>query len=292
MTWLLVAICTLVGVTAACALSAGAAALVRLRCGAEPLAQQDPSLAASPWRQLVAGVGVCMRGAGADRRRSELATLAARAAIRDRSGAELLGRCRVHGACAALVGAVLFGCAAGPVGIVVGSSLGVAGFAHAWQAIAAPARRRMRRLRAELPFALDLAALCLQAGGSLTEAMVAVARADDAGPLGAELDGVARETELGRTWNQALEAWQRRLQIPELDHVVGSLVRAQALGAPLAETLAELAENARHRRYAAAETAASEAPARMVGPTVLIVLAAVLLIAGPAVITLMSDTGL
>ncbi|KUP96463.1 type II secretion system F family protein [Thermobifida cellulosilytica] len=84
-----------------------------------------------------------------------------------------------------------------------------------------------------LPLAVDLLVSGLRAGAHPTDVVAAVARALD-GPLGAELDGVARRLRLGV---DPAHAWQGVRGPAELAALGRAAARACRTGAPLADLL-------------------------------------------------------
>lgn len=134
--------------------------------------------------------------------------------------------------------ALLFG---GWLGVV----LGVLGAAVASEVVSRmePAARGRRRaqLSADLPLAAELLAACLRAGRPPDRAVEVVSHAID-GPLGAELAFVAETLRLGA---DADVAWSRFLNEPGLERFGRSMVRAWRGGAPLADILDRLADDAR-----------------------------------------------
>lgn len=139
-----------------------------------------------------------------------------------------------------------------------------------------PRKVRIRRARmlADLPLAADLLVACLRAGRPVEAAVDAVAAAFD-GPLGEELAGVAAALRMGADGSVA---WARFVDDPGLAPFGRAMVRAWDSGAPLADTLDRLAEDARRTRRAAAEERARAVGVRAAAPLGLCFLPAFLLI--------------
>ncbi|MGW5364865.1 type II secretion system F family protein [Actinopolymorpha pittospori] len=150
-----------------------------------------------------------------------------------------------------LLAAAVAGCAAGAF---VGGAAGlVAGFLVAFvvhrvlgRLEPRAVRLRRQRLVADLPLAADLLVGCLRAGRSPTEAIEVMA-AELAGPLGAALHQVAAAFRLGA---DAGTAWKGFLDEETLAAFGRAMVRVWDTGAPLADTLDRLAEDARSARRA------------------------------------------
>jgi len=182
------------------------------------------------------------------------------------------------GALAATVGALLPG-RLGILAMVLGPAGGFLG-PDLW--LRRRAAERGRRVRAELPAMLDLLRVSVQAGLPLTAALGAVGRRSS-GPLAAEWRRVGREVELGVSSPAAVRRMVARIPTPEVIALVGALERATRHGAPLSETLAAQAREARHaRRRRIQEEAAKAGPkiqlvvALLLVPSVLLLVAAAL----------------
>lgn len=115
------------------------------------------------------------------------------------------------------------------------------------------ARRRERaRSRHDLPLAADLFASCVLGGADPAQAAQVVAAAV-AGPLGARLDAVARALRLGL---DPVHAWTGLAEVPELVGWARTCARAASTGAPLADVVVGIADDARaHRRTTSAAAA-------------------------------------
>jgi tight adherence protein C len=205
------------------------------------------------------------------------AGLTARVTARDLMAAKL--------ATAALGGAaglLLAAPAPGRLGLALLTAGPVGGFLapDAW--LARRARERARGARAELPALLDLLRVSVEAGLSPGQALAEVGERTS-GPLAAEWRAVGRETRLGVPLVRALEGMTRRLPLPEVIALAGALERAGRHGAPLGDTLAAQARDARLvRRRRIEEQAAKAGPkiqlvvALLLVPSVLLLVAAAL----------------
>jgi pilus assembly protein TadC len=154
--------------------------------------------------------------------------------------------------------------------VVVGGGLGVpVGLVVAVVAVRALGRlgtradaRRLALLHRDLPLVADLLAAALAAGAPPAAAAAAVGRAVG-GPLGSELERVARASDLGAA---PAIAWSVLLGDPATATLARPVVRAAERGSPAAATAArvgaELRREARDRAAAAAEVVA----VRGVGP--------------------------
>lgn len=191
---------------------------------------------------------------------------------------------------AKLAAAALGGGAGSLLGVVAPGRLGlalvvagpVAGFLapDAW--LLRRGRERARTVRRELPGMLDLLRVTVEAGLPLTAALAAVGDRTG-GTLGAEWRVVGRELALGVPLSESLRTMLLRVPAPEVAALIGALERAIRHGAPLAETLAAQARDAREsRRRRIREEAARAGPkiqlvvALLLVPSVLLMVAAAL----------------
>jgi len=186
-----------------------------------------------------------------------------------------------------VVGALFGGAVTGPGGVLFCSiALAGIGFIAPDFAVSSRARARKERIRAELPDALDLMAVSVEAGmgfdgaiSKLTEHM--------AGPLADEFALTLSEIRIGESRQDALKKLAERTGTPELSSFVRSIIQADQLGISLGRILRVQATDSRLKRQAAAEEKAMKAPIKMLFPTVLFIFPAMfLVILGPAFLNL------
>jgi tight adherence protein C len=186
-----------------------------------------------------------------------------------------------------VTGALFGGAAAGPGGVLFAAiALGGIGFIAPDFVVSGKARSRKDRIRAELPDALDLMAVSVEAGmgfdgaiSKLTEHMH--------GPLADEFALTLGEIRIGESRQDALKKMADRTNTPELSSFVRSIIQADQLGISLGRILRVQATDSRLKRQAAAEEKAMKAPIKMLFPTVLFIFPAMfLVILGPAFLNL------
>ncbi|MCF2529230.1 type II secretion system F family protein [Yinghuangia soli] len=144
------------------------------------------------------------------------------------------------------------GAAGGAAVLIVGGLPGlavgaVAGYLVARKlrgVVSAADRERDRRILADLPTAADLLSACLTAGAAPAEAVAAVGTAVG-GPLGEELRSAAAAVRLG---GDPLRCWGALAEQRELVPLARALSRTGEGGAPLAERIADIADDCRERR--------------------------------------------
>ena len=187
--------------------------------------------------------------------------------------------------------ALLFAAAPGRLGVV----LVLAGPAGAFFApdlwLLRRARERSRRMRRELPALLDLLRLSVEAGRSLPVALREVGTRAR-GPLAAEWRTVGRKVGLGMSLDAALRGMAWRAPLPEVRALVAALERARRHGAPLADTLAAQARDARFAlARSAREEAARAGPKIQLVVALLLVPSVLLLVAAALIAALVGDGG-
>jgi Flp pilus assembly protein TadB len=123
-------------------------------------------------------------------------------------------------------------------------------------------RRRRERINADLPFAADLMAACLRAGQPLSGTIDVTAEAV-AGPLG---DRLAWAGAQGRLGADPEEVWGVLAEEPPLASLARAMIRAAQNGAPVADALTRLADDARHAARAASSAAARKVGVQAVAP--------------------------
>jgi tight adherence protein C len=152
--------------------------------------------------------------------------------------------------------------------------------------VSARARSRKEKVRAELPDALDLLAVSVEAGMGFDGAIAKLTEHME-GALSEEFALTLGEMRIGESRQDALKKMAERIDTPELSAFVRSIVQADQLGISLGRILRVQAADSRLRRQAAAEERAMKAPIKMLFPTVLFIFPAMfLVILGPALLGL------
>ena len=148
---------------------------------------------------------------------------------------------------------------------------------------------RRREIQRSLAEATDLLTLVVESGMSLDEGMLSITeRFHNA--LGDEIGKVLREIRLGRPRMAALEHMADAAGVPDLHHLVESIVQSDQMGVPIARLLRVQATEMRRRQRQGAQERAAQASSRMVFPMVgciFPVLWVVLL--GPAIIQVLKS---
>jgi tight adherence protein C len=149
-------------------------------------------------------------------------------------------------------------------------------------------RHRQDDIRRGLPYALDLLTLSVEAGLDFTQAMTRIVRKLGNSALAVELGQTVRDIHLGRTRAQALRELSRRVDLSELNSIVGALIQADELGSSLGPILRIQADQLRVRRSQAAEKLAMEAPVKILLPLILFIFPTIfIMIFGPIALKLL-----
>jgi tight adherence protein C len=179
----------------------------------------------------------------------------------------------------------LIGSGRGFSGVLMGSMMaGALGFLGPDYFLTLKARGRKERVRADLPDALDLLAVSVEAGLGF-DASLAKLNENMEGPLAEEFGLTLSEMRIGESRSEALKRLSERVDAQELSAFTRAIIQADQLGTSLGRILRVQAADARLRRQAAAEEKAMKAPIKMLFPTVLFIFPAMfLVILGPAIL--------
>jgi tight adherence protein C len=174
------------------------------------------------------------------------------------------------------------------VAVVLGCAIlgGVVGFFGPDMAIYQLAYNRREQIRKDLPDALDLLTITVEAGLAFDAAVTQVARNTE-GPLADEFFRVLQEIQLGRSRGEALEQMAERVTVEELAIFVSAVVQADNLGIPIAQVLRVQAREMRIKRSQRAEEAAQKVPVKILFPLIFCILPALfVVIIGPAAVNI------
>ncbi len=193
-------------------------------------------------------------------------------------------------AIAGAIFAVVVGIGTAPfAAIVLMPMLAAFGFLAPDSVLTLATRSRRERIRAELPDALDLLAVSVEAGLGFDGAMTKLTEHMD-GALVDEFGLTLGEIRIGESRQEALRKMAERVPAPEVAAFVRSVTQADQLGISLGRILRVQAADSRNRRQAAAEERAMKAPIKMLFPTVIFIFPAMfIVILGPALLNLMEQ---
>jgi len=191
---------------------------------------------------------------------------------------------------AGIAGTLLASVAPGRLGFAIVLAAPVAGFLVPDLWLARLAAERARRVRRELPALLDLLRVTVESAASLGAALRAVGERSE-GPLAAELRAVGRQVALGVPLAAALDDLVRRVPLTEVRALVTALERARRHGAPLADTLAAQARDARFGLARRIREEAARAGPKIQLVVALLLVPSVLLLVAAALASALLDGG-
>jgi tight adherence protein C len=156
------------------------------------------------------------------------------------------------------------------------------------------ATKRQKKMRKQLPDALDLLVICSEAGLGLDAGVNRVTReisqsspelADDLGLLSIELNFLNER-------RQAYENLIDRTGLPELNALVNTLIQSEKYGTALSQALRVLSSEMRTERLAKAEEKAARLPAILTVPMIIFILPFLFVILmGPAIMRISDAFG-
>jgi tight adherence protein C len=170
--------------------------------------------------------------------------------------------------------------------LIFALSWGLGGFMLPGIVVSMKARGRREAIRAELPDALDLLAVSVEAGLGFDGAVDKLTDHMD-GPLAEEFALTLGEMRIGESRHDALKKLAERVDTPEVAAFARAIIQADQLGISLGRILKVQSADSRNRRQMAAEEKAMKAPIKMMFPTVAFIFPAMFLVVlGPAVLSL------
>jgi tight adherence protein C len=222
-------------------------------------------------RTSMESISLRLLGAGLGRRLSPTGFLAAK------------GFLAVGGA---LVGILFMSVIGSGLGLLFMGAFGAGGFIAPDYFVSLKAKARREKIRADLPDALDLLAVSVEAGLGFDGAIAKLTEHME-GPLAEEFGLSLGEMRIGESRQDALKRMSERVDAAELSSFTRAIIQADQLGTSLGRILRVQAADTRMRRQAAAEERAMKAPIKMLFPTVLFIFPAMfLIILGPAFMNL------
>lgn len=154
-----------------------------------------------------------------------------------------------------------------PISLAEAAAAGAIGYFLPLVVLNLMARGRRLAIQEDLPDAVDLLTLAVEAGLSLDAGMADVtSRFHNA--LGDEFAKALREIRLGRPRMAALEDMGRRSGVPELHNLIQAITQSEQMGVPISRSLRVQAGELRRGRRSLAQEKAARASLRMVFPMV------------------------
>ncbi len=155
-------------------------------------------------------------------------------------------------------------------------------------------KKRQIEIFHELPDALDLLTVCVEAGLGLEAAMIKVAEDEQFRhtPLAAEMRLALQEIRAGKPRFEALRDMGERTMVDDLKSFAAMLIQTEKFGTSLANALRVHSDSLRTKRRQIAEEAASKIAIKILFPLAFFIFPALLIvILGPGVIILIRTFG-
>jgi len=183
-------------------------------------------------------------------------------------------------------GILLGGAAAPKQAILWGLGAGFLGFVAPSVYLNGKVQRRQTAVAQDLPDALDLLSVSVEAGLGFDGAVQKLTEHMD-GPLIEEFELALGEMRIGEGRQEALKKMAERSASAEMSSFVRAIIQADQLGISLGRILRIQAGDSRLKRQMLAEEKAMKAPIKMLFPTVLFIFPAMfIVILGPAFINI------
>jgi tight adherence protein C len=185
-----------------------------------------------------------------------------------------------------LFGLAVVGASAPAKALLCALVLGFAGFVVPDKLLSSRVKRRQTAVAADLPDALDLLSVSVEAGLGFDGAVQKLTEHMD-GPLIEEFELALGEIRIGESRQEALKKMGERSASQEMSSFVRALIQADQLGISLGRILRIQAADTRLKRQLLAEEKAMKAPIKMLFPTVMFIFPAMFLVVlGPAFLNL------
>ncbi len=152
-------------------------------------------------------------------------------------------------------------------------------------------KSHQQKIREQLPDAMDLLGVCIEAGLSFDISLIKVAEKLK-GPFIDELMIVHREIQMGRTRRDALQNLAKSTDIAELKTFVSALAQAEQLGIPIINVMRIQSAQLRIARKQAAQEKGAKAPVKILLPMIGFIFPVIfIVIIGPTVINVIRQFG-
>ena len=153
---------------------------------------------------------------------------------------------------------------------------------------------KIKRIKAvivkELPDAIDLLGLCVNAGLDFMLSLKWVVEKSPPSFMVDELNTVLQEINVGKTRRDAIKDLAARYKLPDLSTFARTLIQADKMGTSVTEALNILSEDMRLARYRRGEMLALKAPMKMLVPLLIFIFPVVgILVAGPILLDFMEN---
>ncbi|MEW5763280.1 MAG: type II secretion system F family protein, partial [Bacillota bacterium] len=139
------------------------------------------------------------------------------------------------------------------------------------------AARRREKIMKDLPNALDLLTVSVEAGLGFEGALLKVAEKMP-GALAEEFGQTLREIQMGKPRREALRDMADRVGVEDIHTFVGAIITGEQFGVGIAAIMREQAAALRQKRRYEAQEAAMKAPVKMLFPLIFMIFPALLIV--------------
>jgi tight adherence protein C len=141
----------------------------------------------------------------------------------------------------------------------------------------------------DLPDALDLLTICVEAGLGFDTAMGKVYEKWD-NDLSNAFGRVLQEIQLGKLRREALRDMSDRLDVPDFTTFAAAIIQADQLGVSIGKILRVQSDQMRVKRRQRAQEKAQQAPVKMMIPLVFLIFPAIwIVLMGPALVLILES---
>lgn len=173
------------------------------------------------------------------------------------------------------------------ISLLLGISLSAILIVMQTNKISTATKARQKSIRKNLPFALDLLTISVDAGLGFDSAVDKVVLNMD-GPISDEFKRLLAEMRIGKPRKDALREMIARTEVEELSEFVVAIIQADQLGIGLSKLLKVQAKQMRVKARQKAQEQANKAPVKMLIPMVMFIFPCIFIVLlGGAVFTIM-----
>jgi tight adherence protein C len=153
---------------------------------------------------------------------------------------------------------------------------------------------RQEAIQNGFPDSLDMMLVCVEAGQSLDQSIIRVARELQAGfpELAEEYEIVSQEMKAGKDKTTVLKDMAERSGTADISSFVTVLVQSQQFGTSIADALRVYASEMRDKRVMRAEEAANKLPTKMTLATMMLTVPPLMaILIGPSIYSIINNLG-
>lgn len=138
--------------------------------------------------------------------------------------------------------------------------------------------KRQKEIMQNMPFAVDMLALSVEAGLDFMAAMTKVVEKAKPNPLNEEFEILLKEVKIGASRAEALRNMSWRIDLVNIASFCATLIAADSVGASIGPILKSLSAEIRQKKSAEAEKAGATAATKILFPMIFLIMPAVVII--------------